>query len=107
MAGDFIALKAAARDTALSTGAVSFMNYAEVQRYADAYTEQRVLEDVGGRLKAIWYELAAYARPGRLSGADASAATARLRVALAYLRSLRDEQAQTMRVYDHAAAPRD
>jgi hypothetical protein len=36
--------------TARDTGALSFMNYAEVQRYADLYTEQEIADSMALRL---------------------------------------------------------
>ena len=102
MGASFVVLKAAARDTALSTGALSLMEYDEVRRYADAYTHQRAFEEREDRLETIWYELSGYQDVMHLSAEEKQAAIGKLRVSLTYLKILQQLQQQTLQAYDEA-----
>ena len=100
--GQFVALKAVARDIALSTGTLNLLEFDEVHRYADAYTAQRAFEEQQGRLEAVWFELTGAADAANLSDADRRADIARVRVAQAYLRSLKQLEQNAITAYDEA-----
>ena len=104
MGADFVVLRAAARDTALSTGALSLMDPDEVRRYTRAYTAQRAFEEMEARLESSWYELSAYSEVDQLLPEERRAAVAKLRICLSYMRSLLALQQQTVNAYDSAMA---
>ncbi len=107
MGADFVVLKAAARDTALSTGALSLMEYGEVRRYANAYTAQRAFEEMEGRLETIWYDLSGFEDVVHLSAEQKRTAASKLRIALTYLHSLQQLQQQAQNAYDEATRSKE
>jgi hypothetical protein len=75
--------------TAVSTGALSYMPYDEVQRFAQAYKEQDLLQTTEEAALDDYLELGALARttphPREMSPADAAAALPLARRALAHV----------------------
>jgi hypothetical protein len=102
MGANFVVLKSTARETALSVGALSLMDYDEVRRYANAYSAQGAFVEMQARLQAVWFDLSAFEDLEHLTSEQRTNGIARLRVALAYLQTLQQTTQQVLQAYAEA-----
>jgi hypothetical protein len=85
----FVVMANAAWDTALATQAIHHLRFTEARSLAEAYTMQKVMNDMTLRAEDQWLGMAAYSGdPASLNDADLRAGLATLRIAAAYTSSL-------------------
>jgi hypothetical protein len=85
----FVVMANAAWDTALATQAIHHLRFTEARSLAEAYTLQKVMNDLTLRAEDQWLGVAAYGGdPDSLNDADIRAGLATLRIAAAYTQSL-------------------
>ena len=110
---DFIFHEAPIQDaawrTAASTGALTLMNYAEVERFSDAYKEQALLQTMEEQALDDYLELvhilANHGKEGVVSPETASAAIPFARRVVAHLSGMLDVGAGTIGTYQAALKP--
>ena len=110
---DFIFHEAPIQDaawrTAASTGALTLMNYAEVERFSDAYKEQALLQTMEEQALDDYLELvpilANNGKEGVVSPETASAAIPFARRVVAHLSGMLDVGAGTIGTYQAALKP--
>ncbi|MDQ2926181.1 MAG: hypothetical protein M3R43_11585 [Acidobacteriota bacterium] len=99
-------LQDAAWRTAASTGVVSYMDYAAVEKYAVAYKEQGQFEVMEQQALDEYLQLDSYVvkgfDPTALNADDVKAALPDVRRALAHLEGMLDVSRGTLRSYDDA-----
>jgi hypothetical protein len=99
-------LDSAAWSTATTTGAVSYMEYDEVERFATAYKNQQMFEDAVRPALENYEVLETYVSekedPRNLKPQDVETAIPDLRRALADLGSMYDAGRGTLALYDEA-----
>ncbi len=102
-------LQSAAWVSASATGALSYMPYEEVQRFATAYHEQQDYEDAAERALGHYEVLGTYTDtitdPRDLKPQDIETSIADLRLALSDLAAMSDFGRGTLRTYDDALKP--
>jgi hypothetical protein len=96
----------AAWRTANSTGVLNYMDYAEVERFADAYKEQELLQTMEERALEDYLEmmpiLSVSAKEGSVSPDVAKEAIVPVRHAIAHLSGMLDVGAGTVGSYEEA-----
>jgi hypothetical protein len=110
---DFIFHEAPMQDaawrTANSTGALTLMSYAEVERFSDAYKEQALLQTMEEQALDDYLELvpilANHGKEGVVSPETASAAIPYARRVVAHLNGMLDVGAGTIGTYQEALKP--
>jgi len=110
---DFVFHEAPIQDaawrTAASTGALTLMNYAEVERFSDAYKEQALLQTMEEQALDDYLELvpilANHGKEGVVSPETASAAIPFARRVVAHLSGMLDVGAGTIGTYQAALKP--
>ena len=110
---DFVFHEAPIQDaawrTAASTGALTLMNYAEVERFSDAYKEQALLQTMEEQALDDYLELvpilANHGKEGVVSPETASAAIPFARRVVAHLNGMLDVGAGTIGTYQEALKP--
>lgn len=99
-------LQDAAWRTASSTGVVSYMDYAQVEKYAVAYKVQDQFEAMQQQTLDEYLQLDSYIvkgfNPDAYSGDDAKTALPDVRRALAHLGGMMDISRGTLQAYDSA-----
>lgn len=92
--------------TASSTGAVSYMPYSEVQKFALAYKEQALFETMQEKTLDEYLQLDAFVvkgfDPSHITASDLQAALPIVRQALAHLRGMSDVEHGAIKAYDQA-----
>jgi hypothetical protein len=85
----FVVMSNAAWDTALATQAIHHLRFTEARSLADAYTTQKILNDLTIRAEEQWLGMAAYSGdPDAMTDAELRTGLATLRVAAVYTGSL-------------------
>jgi hypothetical protein len=110
---DFVFHEAPMQDaawrTANSTGALTLMSYAEVERFSDAYKEQALLQTMEEQALDDYLELvpilANHGKEGVVSPETASAAIPYARRVVAHLNGMLDVGAGTIGTYQEALKP--
>ena len=96
----------AAWRTAASTGALSYMDYADVQRYSTAYKEQELLQKTAEQALDDYLQLGSFVSadhpPERLSPQEAASALPYVRQALGHLLGMYDVGVGTLGTYNEA-----
>lgn len=92
--------------TAASTGVLTYMNYAQVQKYAIAYKEQDQFEAMERQTLDEYLQLDSYVvkgfDPETLSAEDVKTALPDVRRAIAHLGGMMDVTRGTLQAYDEA-----
>lgn len=99
-------LQSAGWHTASATGALSYMDYGEVQRFSEAYQGQQLFEDTVARAFGHFALWATYIRRGQDLGAmkpqDVEGAIGSLRQVMADTKTMSDLTRGTLLMYDAA-----
>jgi hypothetical protein len=93
----FVVMANAAWDTALATQAIHHLRFTEARSLAEAYTLQKVMNDMTLRAEDQWLGIAAYSGDqDLLSESDLRAGLATLRIAGSYTQSLLELEKRVM-----------